>query len=288
VGASPHHDGLGSVRALTDETGTTVDTRAYEAFGTKNVEAGNDPLTYGFAGEPFEPTSLLAYHRARWMDARVGRFVGMDRYQGDPQHPLTHHAYLYASADPPNHIDPSGLDDIGSVDLVSISFGSLDATPVFGSNLFGGFVVASLLNPLDQEAIRVLTPLIPISVQQGREYGGLITLNPDYTYSTIPAPPVAAGNINITVDLMSTYAAVYHTHGSCTTFPSIDNNIENFSPQDEFFAQQLGIPSYLGTPSGAIKKYQSPVSKIALAGKSVGVTTLVLGNGTCPVGGSLE
>ena len=29
-----HHDGLGSVRALTDETGTTTDTRGYEAFGT--------------------------------------------------------------------------------------------------------------------------------------------------------------------------------------------------------------------------------------------------------------
>jgi RHS repeat-associated protein len=81
-----HHDGLGSVRALTDETGTTVDTRAYEAFGTKNVEAGNDPLAYGFAGEPFEPTSLLAYHRARWMDARVGRFAGMDPVDWRRQH----------------------------------------------------------------------------------------------------------------------------------------------------------------------------------------------------------
>jgi hypothetical protein len=59
-----HHDGLGSVRALTDETGTTTDSRGYEAFGTKNTEAGNDPLAYGFAGEPFQAETSLAYHRA--------------------------------------------------------------------------------------------------------------------------------------------------------------------------------------------------------------------------------
>ena len=74
-----HGDGLGSVRALTDETGTTIDTRGYEAFGTKNVEAGSDPLSYGFAGEPFEPNSMLAYHRARWMDAGWGGSWGWIR-----------------------------------------------------------------------------------------------------------------------------------------------------------------------------------------------------------------
>src|SRR5206468_4133492 len=47
-----HSDGLGSVRAMTDETGASVDMRGYDAFATKNVEAGNEPLAYGFAGEP--------------------------------------------------------------------------------------------------------------------------------------------------------------------------------------------------------------------------------------------
>jgi RHS repeat-associated protein len=104
-----HNDGLGSVRALTDESGTTIDSRAYEAFGTKNVEAGNDPLAYGFTGEPFEPTSKLAYHRARWMDARVGRFEGMDSFEGVPDFPPSLHRYAYANSNPANEIDPSGL-----------------------------------------------------------------------------------------------------------------------------------------------------------------------------------
>jgi RHS repeat-associated protein len=119
-----HHDGLESVRALTDETGTTTDTRGYEAFGTKNVEAGSDPLAYGFAGEPFEPTSILAYHRARWMDARVGRFESPDPLAEMLRWPNGGHwrssplsvgaigklgdLYLYTSDDPVQHIDPSG------------------------------------------------------------------------------------------------------------------------------------------------------------------------------------
>jgi RHS repeat-associated protein len=104
-----HSDGLGSVRVLTDETGTTIDSRGYEAFGTKNVEAGSDPLTYGFAGEPLENTSHLAYHRARWMDSRVGRFEGMDPWEGNPELPETLHRYMYVGDNPANLIDPSGL-----------------------------------------------------------------------------------------------------------------------------------------------------------------------------------
>ncbi len=112
-------DGLGSVRVLTDENGTTTDSRGYEAFGTKNAEAGNDPLAYGFAGEPFEGTSHLAYHRARWMDARVGRFEGMDQIDGIIKAPQTLHRYMYVSDEPVGKLDPSGDD---GVDAEQINF----------------------------------------------------------------------------------------------------------------------------------------------------------------------
>jgi RHS repeat-associated protein len=132
-GASPgtwttrfvHHDGLGSVRALTDETGITTDTRGYEAFGTKNVEAGGDALAYGFAGEPLQTLSMLAYHRARWMDSRVGRFLGMDPLPGTPLVPGSLHRYAYASSNPPNAVDPTGLDDLIDVSAASAGAGIL-------------------------------------------------------------------------------------------------------------------------------------------------------------------
>jgi RHS repeat-associated protein len=112
-----HGDGLGSVRALTDETGATTDSRAYQAFGTKNVEAGSDPLVYGFAGEPFQQDSMLAYHRARWMDARVGRFFGQDPMGPNILNPATLNRYNYAANNPINMVDPSGR----GFDMASLS-----------------------------------------------------------------------------------------------------------------------------------------------------------------------
>jgi len=136
-----HADGLGSIRVLTDETGTVTDTRGYEAFGTRNVTAGNDPLAFGFAGESFESLSKLAYHRARWMDPRVGRFVAMD--------PLLQEApsnadldidnalsaatwarllpYSYGHDDPANFVDPSGMVDMIEVSGVSVGLGILSS-----------------------------------------------------------------------------------------------------------------------------------------------------------------
>jgi RHS repeat-associated protein len=103
-----HSDAIGSVRLLTDETGTASDSRAYEAFGTKNIEAGTDNLAYNFAGEPFEGTSHLAYHRARWMDSRVGRFEGMDQWPVNLRRPWTLNRYPYSTSSPLNRSDPSG------------------------------------------------------------------------------------------------------------------------------------------------------------------------------------
>ena len=56
------------------------------------------------------PSDPINYHRARWMDPRVGRFVGMDPFEGLEHEPLTLHRYLYAGADPVNKVDPSGRD----------------------------------------------------------------------------------------------------------------------------------------------------------------------------------
>jgi RHS repeat-associated protein len=128
-----HSDGLGSVRVLTDETGATIDQRAYEAFGTKNVEAGSDALPYGFAGEPFEPTSKLAYHRARWMDARVGRFASVDPWPRIVRDPRTLHRYLYVKGNPVNLFDPRGLESIEdeSVTVAIIDVLSTESGPAF-------------------------------------------------------------------------------------------------------------------------------------------------------------
>ncbi|HEX7184805.1 MAG TPA: RHS repeat-associated core domain-containing protein [Thermoanaerobaculia bacterium] len=104
-----HADGLGSIRLLTDELGAVTDTYTFSAFGELLAHTGSDPNPYLFAGEPFDLNSGFYYNRARWMDPRVGRFVSSDPFPGSVFDPPSLHKYLYASANPVDNTDPSGL-----------------------------------------------------------------------------------------------------------------------------------------------------------------------------------
>jgi len=110
-----HGDGVGSIRLLTDETGTITDRYAYTAFGVELEHTGSDPQPYRFAGEPFDPNNGFYYHRARWMDPSVGRFVSMDPFEGFLTEPATLHRYVYAMNRPVGVVDPSGL--FGQINL---------------------------------------------------------------------------------------------------------------------------------------------------------------------------
>ena len=104
-----HHDGLGSVRTLTDAAAAVTDRFAFSAFGELEGHDGTDPLQFLFAGEQLEPNSGFYDLRARWMDPRLGIFASMDPFMGSVFDPMTLHKYLYAAADPVNKTDPTGM-----------------------------------------------------------------------------------------------------------------------------------------------------------------------------------
>lgn len=104
-----HADGIGSVRRLTDENGAITDGYTYTAFGEQIAHTGTDPQPYAFAGEPYDPNVGFQYHRARWMDPRVGRFTSSDPFAGVAYEPLSLHRYIYGAADPVDRSDPTGL-----------------------------------------------------------------------------------------------------------------------------------------------------------------------------------
>ena len=104
-----HADGIGSIRRLTDEAGLITDGYTYTAFGELIAHTGTDPQPYAFAGEPYDRNSGFQYHRARWMDPNVGRFLGMDLWSGSLFEPASLHRYTYTHGDPVRDRDPSGL-----------------------------------------------------------------------------------------------------------------------------------------------------------------------------------
>jgi uncharacterized protein RhaS with RHS repeats len=94
------------------------------------------------------------------------------------------------------------------------------------------------------------------SIQDHVEYGGRIYRNPNGSYS-YTAPIM--GNIDSVSHgpNIPNRAGLYHTHGAFD--PGYDN--ENFSPDDERIATNANEPSYLGTPSGVIKKFNPATNK---------------------------
>jgi len=106
-----HAEGIGTIRALTDEQGNVTDRYTLEAFGTLLSHEGDDPNAYLFAGEPFDPNSGFYYNRARWLDPNAGRFVSRDSIPGRPFEPGSLHKYLYSGARPNDTVDPTGLSE---------------------------------------------------------------------------------------------------------------------------------------------------------------------------------
>ena len=100
-------DGLGSVTALTDSVGSIIHEYAYSVFG-EIIEESGETVGNPFAhtSREWEPEVGLYYYRARFYDARIGRFLSEDPigFRGS-----RYNLYLYVKNAPSQLTDPWGL-----------------------------------------------------------------------------------------------------------------------------------------------------------------------------------
>jgi RHS repeat-associated protein len=102
------YDGAGTVRLLTDSTGTVTDTYDYDAWGNAVNTTGSTPNVYLYRGEQYDSDLGLYYLRARYLNPLSGRFLTRDPEAGHIKVPVSLHKYVYAGANPVNITDPSG------------------------------------------------------------------------------------------------------------------------------------------------------------------------------------
>jgi RHS repeat-associated protein len=108
-----HQNGLWSVEAVTDSTGTVAERYDYDAYGAGTTTAGTNSWgtahsaignPWMFTGREFDEETGLYYYRARSYDAFKGRFL-----QRDPEeYRDAMNLYEYAGDNPVNRLDPSG------------------------------------------------------------------------------------------------------------------------------------------------------------------------------------
>lgn len=109
-------DRLGSTLAIADASGSTVQSYAYDAFGTPYLASGSGYVAlkdfagnlHGndrfFTGREYDRETGLHYYRARYYDSDLGRFMGRDPIGMADQVNL----YAYVANNPLKFTDPTG------------------------------------------------------------------------------------------------------------------------------------------------------------------------------------
>jgi RHS repeat-associated protein len=105
-----HFDVLGSVAALTEESGSVAARYHYDAWGRYRSPAELEASAnrFGFTGHYFDTETKLYNAKARYFDPAVGRFTTADSFLGSLDQPPSLHRYVYAANRPTYFVDPTG------------------------------------------------------------------------------------------------------------------------------------------------------------------------------------
>lgn len=160
------HDQYGSTTSVTSTTGTVLATYSYSPDGRTLTHTGslNTPLQWG--GQYQDPFSGLYDLRARSYDPVTAQFITRD-----PLVDITQAPYSYASNDPVNRADPTGLWDRGTWTLigagaVAVAGAALIATGV-GSPLGAGLEVGAATMATEAGAEAVVAAETATAVEEG-------------------------------------------------------------------------------------------------------------------------
>jgi RHS repeat-associated protein len=149
-----HFDGLGSVVALTDDEGDTVQVYEYDVYGRVGATDASHPNRIMFTGREYDRETGLYYYRARDYNPQIGRFLQTD--------PVGYGAglnlYRYCLNNPVGYTDPSGAYP-GEANGVSFwgathpptngaQYGDSDAFELSSSDWVNSFSMSSALDVL--------------------------------------------------------------------------------------------------------------------------------------------
>ena len=103
------YDHLGSVIALTDESGKVTAEYEYDVWGNTVRQVGDIENPFRFTGREWDAESGLYYYRVRYYDPIIGRFISRNPSPGLLTNPQSFNKYTYTFNNPLSYVDPFGI-----------------------------------------------------------------------------------------------------------------------------------------------------------------------------------
>ena len=232
-----------------------------------------------FTGKERDSETGLDFFGARYFSAAQGRFTSPDWSEkpepvpySDLTDPQSLNLYAYVRNNPLKNRDLDGHVCVFGIGNTCTPDPLLPppphpAPPPLPKDVPYTNLPGPQYKSVDQAGKVAVATINPKSIEENKEYAGRVVLNVNGTYGTTdPKKGTEAGSNPGAVPDGTIGAGVYHTHAAFD--PRYDN--ENFSPQDKRSAGREGTPSFLGTPAGAIKKYDPATGRIIILRKPEG------------------
>jgi RHS repeat-associated protein len=210
-----HPDHLGSTSIITDKAGVATQFVCYMPFGEAFVDehVSRKEMPYKFNGKEQDEETGLYYYGARYYDAGIGVWYGVD-VLGE-KHPNIG-GYVYCSNNPIIRVDPTGMTDYfnlngkmvkhvedGSTAKMMVITSSGNAKKVDAAISSGYFINA----PTSAIVAQMEATYQKTEASYGNEHG--FTVNNDNSMSGI----VSGTQNGVTLDVNSNTAYQVHSHG---------------------------------------------------------------------------
>ncbi|MEQ1591028.1 MAG: RHS repeat-associated core domain-containing protein [Thiobacillaceae bacterium] len=149
-----HNDLSGSPLLATGATGALLWKENYRPYGNREYNTPTATASNGlwFAGKPYDMQTQLSYMGARYYDPLLGRFVGVDPQEVQPDNLHGFNRYAYANNNPYKYVDPDGHSPLDVV-FLAYDIGKL------GVSIYKGQAVGSALLDIGLDVVGVASPV---------------------------------------------------------------------------------------------------------------------------------